>query len=76
MRQSASLLMGRFINPKSTKFPLLMNGIYIDKTEVISLFNSAIDTESRFICDSRPRRFGKTTTADMLVEYYKSGHNT
>ena len=29
-----------------------------------------IDTTGKFICSSRPRRFGKTMTADMLTAYY------
>ncbi len=32
-----------------------------------------MDTRQALICNSRPRRFGKTTTADMLTAYYSRG---
>lgn len=35
-----------------------------------------IDTTAKFICNSRPRRFGKSITADMLTAYYSKGCNS
>lgn len=32
-----------------------------------------MDTTAKFICNSRPRRFGKSITADMLTAYYCKG---
>ena len=32
-----------------------------------------IDTLQKFVCNSRPRRFGKTVTAEMLSAYYSRG---
>ena len=32
-----------------------------------------IGTKQAFICNSRPRRFGKSVTADMLTAYYSRG---
>lgn len=32
--------------------------------------NSILDTEQRYMCISRPRRFGKSIAAEMLVAYY------
>ena len=44
--------------------------IYIDKTGLLNYTNSVMNTEQRYICVSRPRRFGKTLTAGMLMAYY------
>lgn len=61
--------MGRFLNPKVSSFQDILNSqIYVDKTGIIEYTNHAIDTTAKFICNSRPRRFGKTITADMLQE--------
>lgn len=63
--------MGIYINPGNNGFRMSINSeIYVDKTELIEYTNAAIDTENRFICISRPRRFGKSITARMLTAYY------
>ena len=49
---------------------VLNSKVYIDKTGLISYTNSVLDTVDKFICNSRPRRFGKTLAAEMLVAYY------
>ena len=43
------------------------------QTGFLSYTNKVIDTKQAFICNSRPRRFGKSTTADMLAAYYSKG---
>ncbi|OUM58853.1 hypothetical protein PIROE2DRAFT_15782 [Piromyces sp. E2] len=48
----------------------LSNKYYVDKTELIYHLNEIINTLDRYVCVSRPRRFGKTVTADMLTAYY------
>ena len=63
--------MGMFINPGNGSFQDVLNSkVYIDKTGLISYTNSVLDTVDKFICNSRPRRFGKTLAAEMLVAYY------
>lgn len=63
--------MGMFVNPGSDAFQDVLNSrIYIDKTGLIAYINSVLDTVDKFICNSRPRRFGKTLAAEMLVAYY------
>ncbi len=39
----------------------------------IEYTNRAINTDRAMICNSRPRRFGKSITANMLVAYYSKG---
>ena len=66
-----------FVNPGNSAFQdALSSKIYVDKTELISYMNSVIDTTEKFICNSRPRRFGKTMAADMLTAYYCKNCNS
>ena len=65
--------MGYYLNPSDEGFRESRNGkIYVDKSELIAYTNSIISTPQKFACVSRPRRFGKTMAAKMLVAYY--GH--
>ena len=66
--------MGRFLNPDNGAFQTtLKSEIYVDKSELIAYTNKVIGTEQAFICNSRPRRFGKSITAHMLSAYYSKG---
>ena len=63
--------MGRYVNPGNQNFAgAVESGTYVDKTGLLEHLNHAIDTEQRWVCVSRPRRFGKTLAADMAVAYY------
>lgn len=69
--------MGRFLNPDNSAFQNAVNSkIYIDKTGLLEYINSVMDTTEKYICNSRPRRFGKSITADMLTAYYSKGCNS
>lgn len=66
--------MGIYLNPGNTQFRKALNSqIYIDKSDLIAVTNSRIDTADCFLCVSRPRRFGKSMAADMLAAYYSKG---
>ena len=66
--------MGKFLNPDNSAFQTAINSqIYIDKTGLIAFTNSVLGTQQAFICNSRPRRFGKSITANMLTAYYSKG---
>jgi len=68
--------MGHYINPGIEKFKKSVNSkIYVDKSSLILQTNELVDTEQRFICISRPRRFGKTMAANMLAAYYGAGED-
>lgn len=63
--------MGVYLNPGNDGFRLSVNDdIYVDKTELIAHTNHRIGKRNRYICISRPRRFGKTMAAEMLAAYY------
>lgn len=65
---------GRFVNPDNSAFQVALNSdIYVDKTGLIECTNKVLNTTQKFICNSRPRRFGKSITADMLTAYYSRG---
>lgn len=67
-------MLGRFVNPDNSAFQVALNSeIYVDKTGLIEYTNKVIATEQALICNSRPRRFGKSITANMLVAYYSRG---
>lgn len=69
--------MGSYLNPSSERFQTgLRSPIYVDKTLLISQINRYVRTEQKFICVSRPRRFGKSMAADMLSAYYGCGEDT
>lgn len=68
--------MGFYVNPSSDGFQSVLNtGLYVDKTGLISYINSVLETERKLTCFSRPRRFGKSFAAKMLVAYYSKGAN-
>ena len=68
--------MGHYVNPGTRKFEMSLNSeIYVDKSNLIVETNAFFDTEKRFICISRPRRFGKTMAANMLAAYYGIGED-
>jgi len=66
--------MGIYLNPSNNLFKETLRGkIYVDKTMLISELNNFIDEGNKYICVSRPRRFGKTIATNMLCAYYSKG---
>ena len=49
---------------------------YVDKSMLINKIYPLIGKENRFMCITRPRRFGKTINAAMLSAYYTKGYDT
>ena len=69
--------MGNYLNPGSESFQMaLLSQIFIDKSGLIDVTNRYVRTMQRFICVSRPRRFGKSMAADMLAAYYDRNEST
>lgn len=62
--------MGRYLNLGNAGFRAIRRGRYVDKTKMISYINSTLGTKEKLTCVSRPRRFGKSFTAQMLCAYY------
>ena len=62
--------MGIYINRGNGSFRSARRSDYVDKSALISFINGTINTENRFTCVSRARRFGKSMAARMLYAYY------
>ena len=65
--------MAYFLNNdfKNNEFELASKDkFFVDKTRLIEKINSLIGIKDRFVCVTRPRRFGKTLNAMMLASYY------
>lgn len=66
--------MGSYLNPGNEKFVQCVNSeIYVDKTGLVKYCSRVMNSLQKYICMSRPRRFGKSVTADMLSAYYSRG---
>lgn len=66
--------MGIYINPGNDSFKeAIRSKIYVDKTGLIACTNERINTTEKYICVSRPRRFGKSMALNMLAAYYSCG---
>lgn len=64
-------IMGTYLNPEPKRFAeSISSEIYVDKSEMIVYTNSILDTEQKYLCVSRPRRFGKSMAVGMLAAYY------
>ena len=62
--------MGTYLNPGNGGFERIVKSPYVDKTGIIGIINSRIDTINNLVCISRPRRFGKSYAAQTLCAYY------
>ena len=62
--------MGIFIDKGNLAFQSIKNSDFTDKSGLIEILNDNIDTQHRYICVSRPRRFGKSIAAKMIYAYY------
>ena len=66
--------MGTYLNSGNEKFAEALNSpIYVDKTELVTYTNKVLHTSQKYLCVSRPRRFGKSMAANMLAAYYSRG---
>ena len=68
--------MGTYINKGNSEFRDIVNSEYVDKTSLIPLVNATLNTERRYSCVTRSRRFGKSMAAKMLCAYYDKSCNS
>ena len=72
--KKGGVFMGIYLNPKNRGFQEAVNSqIYVDKTGPIEHTNACLNTKQKYICVSRPRRFGKSMALEMLAAYYSRG---
>ena len=65
--------MGRYVNPENEGFARILEGEYVDKTGLVSLFDSTLNTTRGLVMVSRPRRFGKSFAAQAVAAFYSYG---
>lgn len=66
--------MGIYLNPGNDNFESAVSKeIYVDHSMMLQKINYIMEKINQYICVSRPRRFGKSTDANMLVAYYSKG---
>ena len=69
--------MGTYVNPSNRQMQIALNDeIFVDKSMILTVLNKKFDTKGRFMCVSRPRRFGKTTVGDLISAFYSKGANS
>ena len=69
--------MGNYLNPGSQAFQMILESeIFVDKSGLIAVTNRYALTMQRYMCVSRPRRFGKSMAANMLAAYYDRSEST
>ena len=69
--------MGIYLNPNSELLRRSMNSeIFIDKSLIVRELNRMINTESCFVCVSRPRRFGKSMASHLISSYYGKNNDS
>ncbi len=70
-------IMSYYFN-KNSDFNYYVNDIiYVDKSNLIKSTNFSLGKPSiKFMCVTRPRRFGKTMAISMLNAYYSKGANS
>ena len=49
---------------------LINSEYFVDKSDIIRTINKRIRTTTKYICITKPRRFGKTSVLNMLGAYY------
>ena len=68
--------MSLFVNPDNSAFQAALNArIYVDKTELIQYTNQVFRTKQKFLCVSRPRRFGKSLNMSMFQHFFPGVQN-
>lgn len=71
------MTMNKYWNPERNGIVELMKSErFVDKTGLIEYTNRVLRTEQKYVYQSRPAGFGKTTAAEMLCAYYEKRQTT
>ena len=62
--------MSEFIDYGNSDFRTALNSDFVDKSGLLNFLNERLDSPNKYICVSRPRRFGKSVAAQMAYAYY------
>ena len=65
--------MAEYLNCGNDSFKKTLRSDFVDKSMLLKTLNSLLNTESQYVCQTRPRRFGKSVNAKMINAYYSKG---
>ena len=65
--------MAEYLNCDSESFEKTLRSDFVDKSLLLKTLNGLLNTESQYVCLTRPRRFGKSVNAKMINAYYSKG---
>ncbi len=65
--------MAEYLNCGNESFLNEVDSYYVDKSLLLKTLNGLLNTESQYVCLTRPRRFGKSVNAKMINAYYSKG---
>ncbi|MBQ9221973.1 AAA family ATPase, partial [Succinivibrio sp.] len=65
--------MAEYLNCGNESFFNEVDNYYVDKSETLAILNKSLNRRDRYICLTRPRRFGKSVNAAMINAYYSKG---
>ncbi|MCM1256264.1 MAG: ATP-binding protein [Roseburia sp.] len=71
--------MAVYLNTKSALllYEELMRGeFFVDKSAIIDKISKRIKTNTKYLCVTKPRRFGKTSVLNMLGAYYGKAYDS
>lgn len=54
---------------------LVHDRFFVDKSAIIEKISMRINTKNRYVCITKPRRFGKTSVLNMLGAYYGKAYD-
>ena len=66
--------MGIYVNPGNENLKeALRSKIFVDKSLFISKISEFLNTQQKYVCVSRPRRFGKSMIGNLMKAYFSKG---
>ncbi|MBO6257798.1 MAG: AAA family ATPase, partial [Succinivibrio sp.] len=65
--------MAEYLNCGNDSFKKTLRSDFVDKSLLLKDLNCLLNTESQYVCQTRPRRFGKSVNAKMINAYYSKG---
>lgn len=71
--------MPKYLNTNSSLIlynQLISSEYFVDKSGIIRTINKRIKTITKYICITKPRRFGKTSLLNMLGAYYCKAYDS
>lgn len=54
---------------------LLNSEYFVDKSAIIENISKRIRTNTKYVCITKPRRFGKTSILNMLGAYFNKAYS-